>query len=163
MVHKNIEVVQFDKKTGEKIDGVVAIITPKKAKTKDHPFGNFVAMNSNRGNVKSLAGISQLYQLLRDTELTGECWRILWGLTFWLEWDNWVTVSQRRFAADMGIKPQNLSPILKILEAKGILERGTKNGTSYTFRFNPQILWKGDKSNLTVALHHLKSSVDNQD
>lgn len=103
-----------------------------------------------------MAGVSLLYELRNDPDLTGECWRILWGLVFWLEWDNWITISQRRFASEMNVKPQNLTPIFKILEAKNLLQRGQKNGVYYTFRLNPQILYKRDKSSLSVYLKRIK-------
>jgi len=129
---------------------------PPKRKPK-HPYGDFLTVNTNTDEkVKTLGGRSYLYQLLPDREITGDCWRVFLALLCRLDFQNYVKICQREIADYLVIKPQNVSPIFKILERKGIIQRGEKVGSSYTFRLNPKLAWKGETPDLTVVLRRLE-------
>lgn len=86
--------------------------------------------------------------LALDQDLTKESLRVLMFLMARLDFENWVQVAQKEMSDKLGIKKQNISKAVLLLENKGIILRGPKVGHSYAFRLNPYFGWKGKVKNL---------------
>jgi len=84
----------------------------------------------------------------KDKDLKGETHRVLWFLISILDFENWIQVSITDIAKEIDILRPNVSKAIKLLEKKEIIIRGPKIGCSYSFRFNPDYIWKGDVINL---------------
>ena len=127
MKRKNI--VSVDQKTGEILEGVVVYCG-----VKHNPYSKGWIMNSQEG-LKALA---------EDEEISKEALRILIFLMAYLDFENWIQISQRVISEKLNIKKSNVSRGISLLESKQILLKGPKLGRSYSFRLNPNFGWKGD-------------------
>ena len=127
------QIASFDQQTGEILDGVVVYCA-----VKHNPYAGGWIMNSQEA----------LKLLATDKDLTGEVYRVLLLLMSHLDFENWIQISQKEIADALGIKKQNVSKAVILLESKGILLRGPKVGRSYAFRLNPYFGWKGKVKNL---------------
>ena len=81
--------------------------------------------------------------LALEPELTGKVLKVFHYVCSILEFDNWVDFSTVWVAEKMGLKRQQVSDALKILEKKGLLIRGEKIGRHYKWRLNPEAAWMG--------------------
>ena len=150
MPRKLRNIVSFDAETGEKIDGAIAIEKPPKLKPQ-HPYGNFVAVNIHK-QPTTINLASSLYQLIGDPEISGETTKVLVALICHLDFNNFVRISLTDIASHLNIHRPNVSRAIKILECKGVIERGEKVGSIYTFRLNPNYSWRGESNDLVMFL-----------
>ena len=130
---KNVEILAYDKNTGEVLDGV-----PVFCGVKRNPYATGWVMNSQQA----------LEIIAKDKEITGRIHRILWFLVARLDFENWVQISQKEVCEELSMRKEDVSSGVKLLEKKRILIRGPKVGRSYSFRINPYFGWKGDVKNL---------------
>ena len=131
--HKNVEILAYDKNTGEVLDGV-----PVLCQAKRNPYSTGWVMNSQQA----------LEMIAKDKEITGRIHRILWFLVARLDFENWIEISQKEICKELNMRKEDVSSGIKVLEKKRILIRGSKVGRSYSFRINPNFGWKGDVKNL---------------
>ena len=131
MIAKNV--VSFDQRTGEKLDGVIVYCG-----VKQNPYNKGWIMNSQEA----------LKLLAKDKEITGETYRVLFFICARLDFENWIQVAQKEIGEELEMKRQNVSRAILLLEKKGIIFRGPKIGKSYAFRLNPDFGWKGKVKNL---------------
>lgn len=89
-----------------------------------------------------------LEELAEDKDLTGEALRIFLLLSARLDFENWIQISQKEIAEKLGLKKQNVSRSMKMLESKGIVLRATSTGKTNAYRLNPHYGWKGKVKNL---------------
>ncbi len=82
-------------------------------------------------------------RLAKDKDLTGEDKSVLFIYFGNLDFENYIQISQKYIADDLGIKKQQVSRATKKLVAKGILIEGPKVGKHNTYRLNPFYGWKG--------------------
>ena len=90
-------------------------------------------------------------QLAKDCELTGEHYRVLLYLMSRLDFQNYIQVPQNDIAEALGMRKQNVSRAVKLLEQKNIILRGSKVGRSNTFRLSSNLGWKGNVKSLREA------------
>ena len=81
--------------------------------------------------------------LALEPELTGKVLKVFHYVCSILEFDNWVDFSTVWVAEKMGLKREQVSEALRILEKKGLLIRGEKIGRHYKWRLNPEAAWMG--------------------
>lgn len=126
-------VIAFDANTGEKMEGLPVWVSKK-----NNPYGKGWIMNSQEA----------LEELAEDKELTGETLRIFLLLSARLDFENWIQISQKEIAEKLGMKKQNVSRSMKILESKSIILKIEASGRSNAYRLNPHYGWKGKVRNL---------------
>ena len=131
--NKNVEILAYDKNTGEVLDGV-----PVFCSVKHNPYSKGWVMNSQEA----------LEIIAKDREITGRIHRILWFLVARLDFENWIQISQKEICEELTMRKEDVSSGIKLLEKKRILVRGPKVGRSYSFRINPHFGWKGNVKNL---------------
>ena len=131
--NKNVEIIAYDRSTGEILDGVPVLCGVKR-----NPYSTGWVMNSQEA----------LEIIAKDKEITGRIHRILWFLVARLDFENWIQISQREICLELGMRKEDVSSGVKLLEKKEILIRGPKVGRSYSFRINPYFGWKGNVKHL---------------
>lgn len=88
-----------------------------------------------------------------DKELSRqEPMRVFWYLVKRLDFENYIRVPQSEIVEALGMKKQNVSKAISLLESKGVLLRGPKVGPSYSWRLNPNCGFKGDPRGKVVKL-----------
>ena len=127
------KIVSFDQDTGEILQGVIVYCG-----VKNNPYSKGWMMNSQEA----------LELLASDQDLTKESLRVLMFLMSRLDFENWIYITQKEIAEILGLKKQNISKAVSLLEEKGIILRGPKIGRSSAFRLNPYFGWKGKVKNL---------------
>jgi len=91
-------------------------------------------------------GMQDGFSHLAKSDLTLEETRVLMLLFSQLDFENWLRVAQIEIANELNMKKQNVSRAIKKLVEKGILHKGPKVGTSWTYRLDPSFGWKGKAS-----------------
>ena len=64
-----------------------------------------------------------------------------------LDFENYIQVSQADIAAEVDMKPSNVSKAVSKLLELGFIRRGPKVGRSYTPTSSPGLAWKGKSKN----------------
>ena len=124
----------IDTYTGKFYDGIAVIIGKKR-----YPYTQGWIMNSQEA----------LEIVAKDRDLRGEIvFRVLLFVCARLDFENWVQVTLKEIADELGIYKPDVSKAIKALEKKEIILRGPKFGRSYAFRLNPHYGWKGKVTNL---------------
>ena len=83
-------------------------------------------------------------------ELNGTELKVFLYMLSIMEFENWIHISQKEMAKEIGIHITNLKQAIKGLRKKGYIEVYKKGRENY-YRINPEIAWKGDeKSHLKV-------------
>lgn len=124
----------IDTYTGKFYDGIAVIIGKKR-----DPYTQGWIMNSQEA----------LEIIAKDKGLRGETvFRVFLFVCARLDFENWVQVTLREIADELGIYKPDVSKAIKALEEKEIILRGPKFGRSYAFRLNPHYGWKGKVTNL---------------
>lgn len=144
-------------RTNKETDNVVSlkINIDDRKRNQEHPYTKFAVVNTLIDSVEaqySIGGLSLLWQIAPDKEITGDCWRVLACLICKLDFDNYLIVAQTDLGNHLGISRTTVNRCIKTLENKHILERGVKIGNLPTFKLNPNFGWVGDNSNLKVCL-----------
>lgn len=136
------EFVLVSKKTGEIVDGMPMIL-PKKHKLK----GGFI-----------MAMQDGFIRLGKEKDLTGQDLKVLLIYMGNLDFENYLQVSQRYIADDLGMAKQHVYRSTKKLVDKGILIEGPKVGKHKTYRLNAFYGWKGkaDKKYWEVCEEHFR-------
>lgn len=88
-----------------------------------------------------------LLQIAMDKELAGRPMRVLMYLLAQLNSENYIRVSQAKISEVLGLHKSDVSKVVSLLEAKGIIIRGPKVSRSFAFRLNPTYGWKGKTKN----------------
>ena len=91
-------------------------------------------------------GIQEGFLHLAKSNLTLEETRIIMLLFSKLDFENWLRISQSDIAKELDMQRSNISRAIKRLVEKGILHKGPKVGTSWTYRLDPSFGWKGKAS-----------------
>jgi DNA-binding MarR family transcriptional regulator len=86
--------------------------------------------------------------LAKDSDLTGETWRILSYLFSKLNFENDIHLAQADIAKALEMRKQNVSRAMKLLCDKQIILKGPKVGRTVTYRLNAHYGWKGRVKNL---------------
>ena len=133
---------QIDMNTGEVLeDGFVAYVTPKRK----NGFGTgWVAMAQHA------------MDLLADSDLDGQGWRVLAKLLSRLDFENLLVLNQAELARDLKMHRQHVQRAIKKLIELGVLLEGPRIGISRSYRLDPNFGWKGSARNHVTALDQLR-------
>jgi biotin operon repressor len=83
-------------------------------------------------------------------ELKGDELKVFNYMLGVMDFENWINISQKDIAKEIGIHKVNVSKAIKGLKEKGYIEIIKKGRENY-YRINPEVAWKGDeKSHLKV-------------
>ena len=138
----NKRLQQIDSETGEIIDGFVAYVVPKRK----NGFGQgWLAMAQNGA------------EILAQSNLSGNDFKVLMKLLSVLDYENLIHVSQVEIARELNMHRQHVQRSIKRLLDLGIVLEGVKIGISRSYRLNPNFGWKGSAKGHREALtDHLK-------
>ena len=138
----NKRLQQIDSETGEIIDGFVAYVVPKRK----NGFGQgWLAMAQNGA------------EILAQSNLNGNDFKVLMKLLSVLDYENLIQVSQADIARELDMHRQHVQRSIKRLLELGIVLEGVRIGISRSYRLNPNFGWKGSAKGHREALHeHLK-------
>jgi biotin operon repressor len=138
----NKRLQQIDSETGEIIDGFVAYVVPKRK----NGFGQgWLAMAQNGA------------EILAQSNLSGNDFKVLMKLLSVLDYENLIQVSQAEIARELNMHRQHVQRSIKRLLDLGIVLEGVKIGISRSYRLNPNFGWKGSAKGHREALtDHLK-------
>lgn len=138
----NKRLQQIDSETGEIIDGFVAYVVPKRK----NGFGQgWLAMAQNGA------------EILAQSNLSGNDFKVLMKLLSVLDYENLIQVSQAEIARELNMHRQHVQRSIKRLLDMGIVLEGVKIGISRSYRLNPNFGWKGSAKGHREALtDHLK-------
>ena len=138
----NKRLQQIDSETGEIIDGFVAYVVPKRK----NGFGQgWLAMAQNGA------------EILAQSNLSGNDFKVLMKLLSVLDYENLIQVSQAEIARELNMHRQHVQRSIKRLMDLGIVLEGVKIGISRSYRLNPSFGWKGSAKGHREALtDHLK-------
>ena len=138
----NKRLQQIDLETGEIIDGFVAYVVPKRK----NGFGQgWLAMAQNGA------------EILAQSNLSGNDFKVLMKLLSVLDYENLIQVSQADVARELNMHRQHVQRSIKRLIDLGIVLEGVRIGISRSYRLNPNFGWKGSAKGHREALHeHLK-------
>ena len=138
----NKRLQQIDSETGEIIDGFVAYVVPKRK----NGFGQgWLAMAQNGA------------EILSQSNLSGNDFKVLMKLLSVLDYENLIQVSQAEIARELNMHRQHVQRSIKRLLDLGIVLEGVKIGISRSYRLNPNFGWKGSAKGHREALtDHLK-------
>ena len=138
----NKRLQQIDSETGEIIDGFVAYVVPKRK----NGFGQgWLAMAQNGA------------EILAQSNLSGNDFKVLMKLLSVLDYENLIQVSQAEIARELNMHRQHVQRSIKRLMDLGIVLEGVKIGISRSYRLNLNFGWKGSAKGHREALtDHLK-------
>ena len=138
----NKRLQQIDSETGEIIDGFVAYVVPKRK----NGFGQgWLAIAQNGA------------EILAQSNLSGNDFKVLMKLLSVLDYENLIQVSQADVARELNMHRQHVQRSIKLLIDFGIVLEGVRIGISRSYRLNPNFGWKGSAKGHREALHeHLK-------
>jgi biotin operon repressor len=138
----NKRLQQIDLETGEIIDGFVAYVVPKRK----NGFGQgWLAMAQNGA------------EILAQSNLSGNDFKVLMKLLSVLDYENLIQVSQAEIARELNMHRQHVQRSIKRLLDLCIVLEGVKIGISRSYRLNPNFGWKGSAKGHREALtDHLK-------
>jgi DNA-binding transcriptional regulator YhcF (GntR family) len=95
---------------------------------------------------------------LAKQDLTGEQMRVLMFVMGKLDFENWLRLSQAEIAKELGMKRPHVSRAINKLVEKGIIHKGPKVGTSWTYRLDTNFGWKGRMKNKKAAENAIKKA-----
>ena len=134
----NKRLQQIDSETGEIIDGFVAYVVPKRK----NGFGQgWLAMAQNGA------------EILAQSNLSGNDFKVLMKLLSVLDYENLIQVSQADVARELNMHRQHVQRSIKRLIDLGIVLEGVRIGISRSYRLNPNFGWKGSAKGHREALH----------
>lgn len=87
-----------------------------------------------------------------NIDLTGQQYRVLFKLFSRLDYDNYIRISQKEIADELGIRFQHVSNTIRYFIERGIITEGGRIGRNKTYRLNPNIGFKGNKDSNVVSI-----------
>lgn len=123
----------IDLDTGEVVNGVHIYDTQKRTGFQLLYGWNYCFMSQN-----------SMMKIAEDKDLKGETLRVFLYAIGKLDFENYLRLKQDEIAQALNLKKPNVSRAMKLLETKGVLQRGPKVAQSYTWRMNPNYGYKGD-------------------
>ena len=128
----------------------------------DQGCGTFVFIPSR---IKIKEGWVMTFQdglaaLAADKDLWGRPRAVLDYMMSRLNFENYIALEQREIVEKLGIHQPDVSSAIKMLVAKGVLEKGPRLGKSWSYKLNPFYGWKGRVKNLKEERKKRFSVVD---
>ena len=151
--------------------GKAKILEMPKPKTKylaiqDDESGEFDALIRLDKNRKG--GWFKVFQdslnWLSEQALTGEQLRVLLKLMSRLDYDNYIRVSQKELAAELGMKDTHISRAIRKLRELDVIVEAPRMGKYKLYRLNPRMGYKGKHPEQTVIEYdELKRRKENKE
>jgi predicted DNA-binding transcriptional regulator len=91
--------------------------------------------------------------------LKGQEMQILMYVFGKLDFENWIRISQTEISNELGIARPHISAAFKTFVDQGILHKGPKVGTSWTYRLDPTFGVKGRAKNQKKIREEIHLSV----
>ena len=88
---------------------------------------------------------------IADWNLPNEQYRVFIALLGKIDFENYLTVSQKELSQELNMKQQSISRAIKALCELNVIIEGPRAGLNKTYRFNPYIAHKGSDTKQTVA------------
>ena len=82
--------------------------------------------------------------------LPNEQYRVFLALLSKVDFENYLTISQKELSEELKMKQQNISKAIKALCNRHVIIEGPRAGLNKTYRFNPYIAHKGANTERTV-------------
>ena len=82
--------------------------------------------------------------------LPNEQYRVFLALLSKVDFENYLTVSQKELAQELDMKQPHISRAIKALCERNVIIEGPRAGLNKTYRFNPYIAHKGSNSKKTI-------------
>ena len=96
-------------------------------------------------------------EILSQSNLSGNDFKVLMKLLSVLDYENLIQVSQADIARELDMHRQHVQRSIKRLLELGIVLEGVRIGISRSYRLNPNFGWKGSAKGHREALaEHLK-------
>jgi hypothetical protein len=129
---------QLDLNTGEILEnGFVAYVAPKRI----NGFGT-----------RWFAMAQDPLEILAQSDLHGNDFRVLFKLMGYLDFENLIVVNQAEIARKLNMQPTHVRRSIKRLIDLDALLEGPRIGVNRSFRLNPRFGWKGSAKKHVVAL-----------
>jgi DNA-binding MarR family transcriptional regulator len=146
----NKRMTQIDPETGEIQEGCMVWI-PHRPKIKERFFMGFQ---------------DALIEIAKDPEITQEPHKLLLFLFGHLDYENYIHISQKEMAEELGMQTSHVSRAMSLLCRKHIVELAPGTGRTKCYRLNPHFGWKGKVTNLNEArkkqLHLIQGGLANE-
>ena len=137
----NKRLQQIDSETGEIIDGFVAYVVPKRK----NGFGQgWLAMAQNGA------------EILAQSNLSGNDFKVLMKLLSVLDYENLIQVSQADVARELNMHRQHVQRSIKRLIDLGIVLEGVRIGISRSYSLTPTSVGKVQLRGIEALHEHLK-------
>lgn len=79
--------------------------------------------------------------------------RVFIALFGYLDYENYIKISQAKLGEELGMARQHISQAIKKLVQENILLEGPKVGRAVTYRLNPHVGWRGKSHEHHKAVH----------
>lgn len=136
MAEKRLSTIDAD--TGEVLNHVLVAV-PQKLRNAFN--GGWVAMNLQTNAIS-------IFKEIHDIEQQ----RVFWALIEKLDFENYINIVQADIARDLKMQRQNVNRAIKELIDLEVIIKGPKIGRNVTYRFNPNLGWRGSAKNHYKAL-----------
>ena len=89
---------------------------------------------------------SRGWAYLKSLDLTGKDFKVFACLAEYIDYGNWVSLSQETIAQELNLKQQNVARSIKKLVSYQVIERqrDPSDKRRWRYRLNPTIGWMGD-------------------
>ena len=87
---------------------------------------------------------------IADAKLSYEEYRVFLKLLSKVDFENYLTVSQKKLSTELNMKQPNIARAIKGLCERQIIIEGPRTGLNKTYRFNPYIAHKGKDRDRTI-------------
>ena len=118
---------------------------------KDDDKGNFDPMDQDL-EVNFMKLYLAAADWLANIDLTGRQYKILFKLFARLDYDNYIRISQKEIAEQLGIHFQDVSNTIRYFVERGIISEGGRVGRNKTYRLSQNIGFKGSKDSNVVSI-----------
>lgn len=135
----------------------------KLVETKDTSGRRYIMVTDENGNIKGYFPLKKkslgkewiaVYQDMISTiakwNLPNEQYRVFLALLGKVDFENYLTVSQKELAQELDMKQPHISRAIKALCERNVIIEGPRAGLNKTYRFNPYIAHKGSNSKKTI-------------
>ena len=92
-------------------------------------------------------------------ELTSDEYKVFGYMLSVMDFKNWIHISQREMAKEVGFDERRTRRAIKGLKDKGYIEVYKKGRENY-YRINPEIAWKGDEKSHFRVLRNTNPLID---
>ena len=92
----------------------------------------------------------QAISKIADMNLTTEQYRVFLKLLSKVDFENYLTISQKELSEELNMKQPNVSKAIKKLCELKIIIEGPRAGLNKTYRLNPYVAHKGSNRDNTI-------------